>query len=192
MCEFTYMIISNWHGVHVFKFQVSEFIVVERFTEIERENRILLEKMTNILQNPNGFEPEAPFKLQTSLRAFSSESTHANLARKRNAPPEDMHRTPTSWKFQPPLGWKNTRRTRRNKPDTPPGIFSSRFISTTVSVNQPISRVRNQSGRSISVQYTFIKHRPSSGLSGFPGFTSSKYKTSLPMPSWTLLRNMPP
>lgn len=27
---------------------------VERFTEIERENRILLEKMTNILQNPKG------------------------------------------------------------------------------------------------------------------------------------------
>ena len=54
VCEFTYMIISNWHGLHVFKFQVSEFIVVERFTEIERENRILLEKMTNILQNPKG------------------------------------------------------------------------------------------------------------------------------------------
>ena len=27
---------------------------VERYTEIERENRILLEKMTNILQNPKG------------------------------------------------------------------------------------------------------------------------------------------
>lgn len=26
----------------------------ERYTEIERENRILLEKMTNILQNPKG------------------------------------------------------------------------------------------------------------------------------------------
>jgi len=26
----------------------------ERYTEIERENRILLEKMTNILQNPQG------------------------------------------------------------------------------------------------------------------------------------------
>ena len=29
-------------------------VFVERFTEIERENRILLEKMTNILQNPKG------------------------------------------------------------------------------------------------------------------------------------------
>ena len=27
---------------------------VERYTEIERENRILLEKMTSILQNPKG------------------------------------------------------------------------------------------------------------------------------------------
>ena len=27
---------------------------LERYTEIERENRILLEKMTNILQNPKG------------------------------------------------------------------------------------------------------------------------------------------
>ena len=26
--------------------------LVERYTEIERENRILLEKMTSILQNP--------------------------------------------------------------------------------------------------------------------------------------------
>ena len=30
------------------------YVYVERFTEIERENRILLEKMTNILQNPKG------------------------------------------------------------------------------------------------------------------------------------------
>jgi hypothetical protein len=29
-------------------------VVSERYTEIERENRILLEKMTNILQNPKG------------------------------------------------------------------------------------------------------------------------------------------
>ena len=29
-------------------------LLIERFTEIERENRILLEKMTNILQNPKG------------------------------------------------------------------------------------------------------------------------------------------
>ena len=29
-------------------------INVERYIEIERENRILLEKMTNILQNPKG------------------------------------------------------------------------------------------------------------------------------------------
>jgi hypothetical protein len=29
-------------------------LLEERFTEIERENRILLEKMTNILQNPKG------------------------------------------------------------------------------------------------------------------------------------------
>ena len=28
--------------------------LTERYTEIERENRILLEKMTNILQNPKG------------------------------------------------------------------------------------------------------------------------------------------
>ena len=28
--------------------------LAERYTEIERENRILLEKMTNILQNPKG------------------------------------------------------------------------------------------------------------------------------------------
>ena len=28
--------------------------IAERYTEIERENRILLEKMTNILQNPKG------------------------------------------------------------------------------------------------------------------------------------------
>jgi len=28
--------------------------LLERYTEIERENRILLEKMTNILQNPKG------------------------------------------------------------------------------------------------------------------------------------------
>ena len=27
---------------------------LERYTEIERENRILLEKMTNILQKPRG------------------------------------------------------------------------------------------------------------------------------------------
>ena len=31
-----------------------EFVLSERYTEIERENRILLEKMTNILQNPKG------------------------------------------------------------------------------------------------------------------------------------------
>ena len=28
------------------------YICVERYTEIERENRILLEKMSNIMQNP--------------------------------------------------------------------------------------------------------------------------------------------
>ena len=33
---------------------VTHSVFVERFTEIERENRILLEKMTNILQNPKG------------------------------------------------------------------------------------------------------------------------------------------
>lgn len=33
---------------------------VERYTEIERENRILLEKMTNILQNPKGISHANP------------------------------------------------------------------------------------------------------------------------------------
>lgn len=28
------------------------YIPIERYTEIERENRILLEKMSNIMQNP--------------------------------------------------------------------------------------------------------------------------------------------
>jgi hypothetical protein len=32
----------------------------ERYTEIERENRILLEKMTNILQNPKGISHANP------------------------------------------------------------------------------------------------------------------------------------
>ena len=32
----------------------------ERYTEIERENRILLEKMTNILQNPKGISNANP------------------------------------------------------------------------------------------------------------------------------------
>ena len=30
------------------------FLLIERYTEIERENRILLEKMTNILQKQRG------------------------------------------------------------------------------------------------------------------------------------------
>jgi len=33
---------------------ITKRFCIERYTEIERENRILLEKMTNILQNPNG------------------------------------------------------------------------------------------------------------------------------------------
>ena len=36
------------------KNQCETHFCLERYTEIERENRILLEKMTNILQNPNG------------------------------------------------------------------------------------------------------------------------------------------
>ena len=36
------------------KNQCETHTCLERYTEIERENRILLEKMTNILQNPHG------------------------------------------------------------------------------------------------------------------------------------------
>ena len=36
------------------KNQCETHVCLERYTEIERENRILLEKMTNILQNPHG------------------------------------------------------------------------------------------------------------------------------------------
>ena len=38
---------------------------IERYTEIERENRILLEKMSNIMQNPKPqlYTPSNPCKL---------------------------------------------------------------------------------------------------------------------------------
>ena len=35
-----------------FRFLTSSIFKIERDTEIERENRILLEKMSNIMQNP--------------------------------------------------------------------------------------------------------------------------------------------
>lgn len=38
----------------------------ERYTEIERENRILLEKMTNILQNPKGISHANNFPSSTN------------------------------------------------------------------------------------------------------------------------------
>ena len=39
-------------------------LLIERFTEIERENRILLEKMTNILQNPKGISHANAYLMQ--------------------------------------------------------------------------------------------------------------------------------
>ena len=49
---------------------------LERYTEIERENRILLEKMTNILQNPNGISNAnaQASTLGTSGAAFGTSS----------------------------------------------------------------------------------------------------------------------
>ena len=41
-------------------FYNASFLWTERYTEIERENRILLEKMTNILQNPKGISNANP------------------------------------------------------------------------------------------------------------------------------------
>lgn len=39
---------------HIMEGKLRDLTVSERYTEIERENRILLEKMTNILQKQRG------------------------------------------------------------------------------------------------------------------------------------------
>ena len=49
-CKYFYLIILF---LHIFNLWISNFNYnSERYTEIERENRILLEKMSNIMQNP--------------------------------------------------------------------------------------------------------------------------------------------
>lgn len=54
----------------VSKRQTVDTVFVERYTEIERENRILLEKMTHIMQTTNP---------QTSAQAAQAGVTRANL-----------------------------------------------------------------------------------------------------------------
>jgi len=49
-------------------------LLEERFTEIERENRILLEKMTNILQNPKGISHANAHLTQPGLQGSVQQS----------------------------------------------------------------------------------------------------------------------